>query len=78
MAAFLSTARDDTFWKRVHWVRRVIEPLADLAIWIGGCDCHEPERLAKKQVECPWQGCRACGFGERVEAALEALWGVAS
>ena len=71
--AFLVSVSDENFWRRNRLLGQLVGPLAAFSSWIRGCDCHEPERLAGKTVECDWAGCRALGLAGRLALTLRAL-----
>ena len=68
--------RDEKFWDTVAWTGRMLEPLKRFGGWLKGCDCHEEDRLAGREVTCPWQGCRARGLAVKVESVLEEMRGL--
>ena len=67
---FVETAMDECFWERVRYVHMVVRPMNGFASWIKGCDCHEEDRLERRAVDCPWQGCRAIGLSTRLSNVL--------
>ncbi len=62
--------RSQTFWDRVHALSATVRPLADLTSWLRGCPCHEQHRLRGIAVvpPCPWAGCRAFEFADKLRA----------
>lgn len=71
--AFLRVAGDPEFWGRADALRAFLVPATGFSGWVGGCSCHEAELLARKNVNCPWKGCRAVDLSQRVKQLLSEL-----
>ena len=65
-AQVLRLAHDEDFWAKASDLKNLIAPLMDTLSWLRGCDCHEAELLARRQVQCSWKGCRAKSLGKRL------------
>ncbi len=68
---FLRAVQDAKFWERNAGLALFVEPLASMSAWVRGCDCHEEDRLARKEVSCQWQGCRAKRLASRCWTTLD-------
>ena len=71
---FWDASMDPLFWGRASGLNALSKTLTSLSGWIRGCDCHEAERLAGRQVTCKWAGCRARSFAARLRSARQELF----
>ena len=72
-SAFLESVGQPDFWRRVHFLGQLVEPLGALSSWMHGCDCHEHARTLHQRVDCDWAGCRAARLASRIAQTMHAL-----
>ncbi len=78
---FMANVQGDSFWDRADLLQAVARPVANMAGWLKGCDCHEEALVNRQKVDCVWKGCRAPHLSRRLGqlyADLERVRGDAS
>ena len=58
------------FWSQTTAIMELTHRVIDFMKWIQGCDCHEADLLAGRQVQCAFKGCRSRSLAKEMHAVL--------
>ena len=61
------------FWDEVQYMDEFATVLRNFQLWGQGCPCHEAERIAGKEVDCPLGGLRLLELPAKLESVKSEL-----
>ena len=72
-SAVQAAIAEDVFWSQRDAIDFIVSDVIELMNWIQGCQCHESELKAGKNISCNKKGCRAKDLAQRLQQTKNSL-----